>query len=330
MEKVSKGLPFSAEYGIISTTPKGAYEFSFLRKDELMREAKFVATVFGVITACLFGGGVVAFQAAPQVSTRANIVEPASEERTISATETTTATTIVTTTKITTQKTTADTTSKKVSTAAAVKYETVVDYETLQMYNSVPVVTTAAPAETTVTTTQAVVTEPVTEAAKETVTQAPVVTTTVTTKPAEPVTSEEPTYEEPTTEPSTEVTEPSVDADASASGNTLPISESEFIMLCNVVGHEAGSYWISEYEKALVVEVIMNRVYSPLYPNTIYGVLTQPYQFSGCESYVNLGTFSHYVTENVKNAVRLYFSEPESFAHGYLSFYGDGYRNYFR
>ncbi|MBP3309475.1 MAG: cell wall hydrolase [Ruminococcus sp.] len=299
-----------------------------------MREAKFVATVFGVITACLFGGGVVAFHAAPQVSSRANIVEPASEERTISATETTTATRIVTTTNITTQKTTSGT-SSKVITATPVKYETVVDYETLKMYNTLPVITTVAPAETVVTTTQAAVTEPATEAVETTTTQAPVVTTTttttvVTTKPAEPVTTEAPTYEEPTTEPPTEESAPSVDANAPVSGNTLPITDSEFIMLCNVVGHEAGSYWISEYDKALVVEVIMNRVNSPLYPNTIYGVLTQPYQFSGCESYVNLGTFSHHVTENVKNAVRLYFSEPESFTHGYFSFYGDGYRNYFR
>ena len=74
----------------------------------------------------------------------------------------------------------------------------------------------------------------------------------------------------------------------------------------------------------------MNRVASPLYPNTIYGVLTQPYQFSGSGGYVNLGTYSGNVTEAVKEAVMLYFTEPDSFTQGYFSFYGDGIRNYFR
>ena len=73
----------------------------------------------------------------------------------------------------------------------------------------------------------------------------------------------------------------------------------------------------------------MNRVYSPRFPNSVYGVLTQPYQFSGSGAYVNLGTYSGYVTESVKNAVRLYFSDPSQFSQGYLSFWGDGTRNHF-
>lgn len=117
--------------------------------------------------------------------------------------------------------------------------------------------------------------------------------------------------------------------DITGEAGMLPITDEEFIILCNAVAHEAGCYWINEYDKAKVVEVIMNRVYSPLYPNTIYGVLTQPYQFSGSYAYVDLGTYSGSVTESVKEAVRLYFNEPESFTEGYYSFYGDGYRNYF-
>ena len=52
-----------------------------------MREAKLAASVFGVITACLIGGGVVAYNAAPQVSTRDNfeIVEPAYNDVTLTA-----------------------------------------------------------------------------------------------------------------------------------------------------------------------------------------------------------------------------------------------------
>ena len=108
------------------------------------------------------------------------------------------------------------------------------------------------------------------------------------------------------------------------------ISESDYILLCNAVGHEYGSDWVSIQEKALVVEVIMNRVNSARFPGTVYDVLTQPYQFSGAWGYVNLGCFSYQVTQSVKDSVLYYFQHPDEFTHGYLSFNGDGYRNYFR
>lgn len=108
------------------------------------------------------------------------------------------------------------------------------------------------------------------------------------------------------------------------------ISDSDYILLCNAVAHEYGSDWVSIHDKALVVEVIMNRVNSASYPGTIYGVLTQQYQFSGAWSYVNLGCFSYQVTESVKESVLYYFQHPDEFTHGYYSFNGDGYRNYFR
>lgn len=134
---------------------------------------------------------------------------------------------------------------------------------------------------------------------------------------------------EEATEPETEYVEVAGPAQPSDNVNSLPITDEEFIILCNAVGHEAGCNWISTYDKALVVEVIMNRVYSPLYPNTILGVLTQPYQFSGSSSYVYLGSYASYVSQDVKDAVTLYFSDQGSFSHGYYSFYGDGRRNYF-
>ena len=101
-------------------------------------------------------------------------------------------------------------------------------------------------------------------------------------------------------------------------------------MLCNVVAHEYGAYWVPVEEKALIVEVIMNRVNSPLFPDTIYGVLTQKNQFPGLLSLIELGTFSSQVTDSVKEAVDLYLSDPSQFDHGYLFFSGDGKRNYFR
>lgn len=288
-----------------------------------MREAKFVATVFGTVTACLFGGLAVAYTTAPKVSSRDNveIAESASEELTIAATETSVSTTterITTTAQATTESVAvtipeseaaselfvpAESISFDGITMEGVRFEAALDEpDTENNGNNYeftePVVTTIAAQVTT--TTEEITTTATTSAA---------VTTTVTTD-----------------EPSTE---PVVPVDSPNGNGELPISESDFIILCNVVGHEAGSNWISEYDKACVVEVIMNRVYSPLYPNTIMGVISQPYQFAGYQSYVCIGSYSSYVTESVKNAVRLYFSNPEQFSHGYLSFWGDGTRNYF-
>ena len=189
-------------------------------------------------------------------------------------------------------------------------------------------VTTAAPITTARTTTTCVVTTEITTtvAPTEAPTQAPTYTEPVTEPPTEAPTAP-PVVEE--TEPPTESVETVTPALPDTSVDSLPISDEEFIILCNAVAHEAGCNWISTYDKALVVEVIMNRVNSPLYPNSILSVLTQPYQFTGSSSYVYLGDYSHHVTQDVKDAVTLYFTETESFGHGYYSFYGDGYRNYF-
>lgn len=107
------------------------------------------------------------------------------------------------------------------------------------------------------------------------------------------------------------------------------VTQSNYILLCNAVAHEAGSNWITMNEKALVVEVIMNRVASKNFPNTIYKVLAQKNQFSGASSYINLGKFSSQVTVGVKEAVTYYFNNKSSFKHGYLYFWGDGQHNHF-
>lgn len=163
---------------------------------------------------------------------------------------------------------------------------------------------------------------------------APVEAVPQTEAPAEPApemteaiteTYSKPVYEAAYTEPAAETVTESYIQPAVNTG----LSDSDYIVLCNAVAHEAGCDWISTYDKAKVVEVIMNRVYSPLYPDTIVGVLTQPYQFTGSSSYVYLGTYSCYVSQSVKDAVDLYFSDPSSFSHGYYSFWGDGSQNHF-
>ncbi|MBR6242299.1 MAG: cell wall hydrolase [Ruminococcus sp.] len=182
-------------------------------------------------------------------------------------------------------------------------------------------------------------TEAATSVQTETTTQAQEAATTASSVSSQPVTevktqpvtvSQEPT----TVQSETQYIEPSTASenndDTSVQENGLPISDRDYILLCNAVAHEAGSNWIDVYEKGKVVEVIMNRVASPSFPNTIYGVLTAPWQFTGASGYADLDTYSYEVTDMVKEAVTLYFNEPESFQHGYLFFTGDGYMNHFR
>lgn len=224
------------------------------------------------------------------------------------------------------------------------------------VYNEELTVTTVASIETTAaTTTTTTTTEETTTTTEETTAVEETTTTEETTTSAEttPAPETAPAETAPQTQPTEPViqamapqTEPAVtEADAvqtaaetalttaeteAAPSRAITVTDAEYIMLCNVVGHEYGANWVSEYDKALVVEVIMNRVNSPLFPNTIYSVLTQRNQFSGLSYYINLGTFSYQVTDSVKAAVDLYLSDPSQFNHGYLYFSGDGYRNYFR
>jgi spore germination cell wall hydrolase CwlJ-like protein len=149
-------------------------------------------------------------------------------------------------------------------------------------------------------------------------------------------TESEPVYEEPaeevTEETPAEETAPAEEAqpeEQQDNGRKIQVTDDEYIWLCNVVGHEYGANWISEYEKAKVVEVVMNRVYDPRFPDNIWDVLTQPYQFSGLEWTLYLGTYSYQVTPSVKAAVDMYLEHPEDFNHGYLGFWGDGSMNHF-
>ena len=138
----------------------------------------------------------------------------------------------------------------------------------------------------------------------------------------------EPTMLEVPTEMPTEA--PVDAAPVQPDSNAVSVSESDYILLCNAVAHEAGANSISIEDKAKVVEVIMNRVNSSKYPNSIYGVLTQKYQFTGSSTYTDLGSFSGKVTDMVREAVGMYLSDPTQFSEGYLSFHGDGVRNYFK
>lgn len=106
---------------------------------------------------------------------------------------------------------------------------------------------------------------------------------------------------------------------------TYPITEHERILLCNIVANEAGSDWISIYDKACVVACVMNRIDNPNFPNSIEEVLTQPYQFSG---YYASDCYYPTVTDACIQAVDYYFEHSNEFG-DYLYFEGNGTNNVF-
>lgn len=103
----------------------------------------------------------------------------------------------------------------------------------------------------------------------------------------------------------------------------------DYIRLCNTVGAEYGFDYVSIQEKAKVAAVVINRVNSASFPNTVYGVLTQKYQFN--TSYASTYYFSS-VTESVKQAVDWYLDIGYwDSNYSWMLFYsGDGRWNYFR
>ena len=59
------------------------------------------------------------------------------------------------------------------------------------------------------------------------------------------------------------------------------ISFDDLYLLSRVIYSEAGSDWLSEEFRLCVGEVVLNRVASPEFPDTIYDVVYQKGQYSG-------------------------------------------------
>lgn len=93
-------------------------------------------------------------------------------------------------------------------------------------------------------------------------------------------------------------------------------------LLAEIVWHEAGSDWISQYNKAKVAAGVMNRVYDSRFPDTVYSVLTQKGQFSGYWPGCCTPTQACY------DAVDYYFSHQSEF-NSDNSWYGNGRENIF-
>ncbi len=168
-----------------------------------------------------------------------------------------------------------------------------------------------------------------TETTSTTVSRTTTSTETTTERPVETeteFTSEITTFEvESVTEPFYDFSETYTETKIEEIYYSSSITEQERIMLCNLVAREYGSDWVSTYEKAKVVAVVMNRVNSNLFPNTIYEVLTQPNQFYG---YIPYDYYTSTVTQSVQDSVDYYFSHTDEFG-SYLYFEGYGTYNYF-
>lgn len=100
------------------------------------------------------------------------------------------------------------------------------------------------------------------------------------------------------------------------------VSDDDRKLLAEIVWHEAGSSWISQYDKARIAAGVMNRVNDSRFPNTVYGVLTAPNQFSG------FWPGSYTPTQECYDAVDYYFSHTNEFD-SCNSWWGDGYSNHF-
>lgn len=191
-------------------------------------------------------------------------------------------------------------------------------------------VTTTKATTLNTTTTKAATTEPLETEIPVAEIVIPVMVATETILYCEPeqVISEEVSFMETTIEEATSKIETSVEinieSDIEAEVSDIGITDYEKILLANIVANEYGSDWISVEEKAKVVNVVMNRVYSGDFPNTIYEVLSQPYQFA----FDWRNTYNSRCTQSCIDAVEYYFANSSKFDNS-MYFYGDGYKNYF-
>lgn len=194
-----------------------------------------------------------------------------------------------------------------------------------------------APTITTTSTTTSTTTTSTTTSTSTTTTESTASTTTATSPVEEPKeveiinVEEESIVEEDTiaVETPVEVEVTAQPEQASTSGfrcvDNGYVSYDDAVRLANTVGSEYGSDWVAVSEKAKVVATVINRVNSSRWPNTVYDVLVQPYQYDS--SYAD--TYFHgNVTASCIEAVDYYFEHSDEFGN-IQSFYGDGTWNHF-
>lgn len=103
---------------------------------------------------------------------------------------------------------------------------------------------------------------------------------------------------------------------------SIGIDSYSYQLLAEIVEHEAGSDWISIYDKAHIAAATMNRVYDSRFPNTVYDVLVQPGQYTGYWPGCIAPRSTAY------EAVDYYLSHSNEFDNS-NSWWGDGQANHF-
>lgn len=121
------------------------------------------------------------------------------------------------------------------------------------------------------------------------------------------------------------VVEPQTEADVQSAGD-LPISEQDYILIANVISHEAGSSWISTYNRSQIVAAIMNRVSDSRFPNTVDGVVHQQGQMFDVPYY--RVDYSGIGYEPIDEAIDMYFSGEYDYG-SITSWWGNGVENVF-
>ena len=104
------------------------------------------------------------------------------------------------------------------------------------------------------------------------------------------------------------------------------LSEQDWVLISNVISHEAGSSHISTYERSCIAAAIMNRVYDSRFPNTVDEVVHQSGQMFNVPYY--RVDYSGIGYEPIDEAIRMYLANPDSYGN-INSWCGDGYHNYF-
>lgn len=109
-------------------------------------------------------------------------------------------------------------------------------------------------------------------------------------------------------------------------------TENDVIMVAKLLTKEAGGVR-SITQKAAVAWVVLNRVMSNKYPNTIAEVITQPYQFEGwhpeTEPYDDCIKLARDVLERWNREMNGETNVGRIIPEEYLYFTGDGVNNYF-
>jgi hypothetical protein len=119
--------------------------------------------------------------------------------------------------------------------------------------------------------------------------------------------------------------EPQTEAEVQSAGD-LPISEQDYILIANVISHEAGSSWISTYNRSQIVAAIMNRVSDSRFPNTVDGVVHQQGQMFDVPYY--RVDYSGIGYEPIDEAIEMYFSGEYDYG-SITSWWGNGVENVF-